>query len=1295
MKQYKIARIARALLAFGVALATTRTVTWLFALLVFALPCFGESPEQEALDAMPNFSVPDGLRIELFADGRYLANPVAFCFDDAGRVYVAETFRMAHGMEENRRGEEWLNDDLACQSVADRLQMLEKWAGDFEGGWDYFVNTSEQLRLVEDTDGDGRADRSTVYSDDYDEPLDGLAAGVLAGDGAIYFACAPNIYRLRDTDGDGRAEQREIILNGFGVRHAFIGHDLHGLIWGPDGKLYFSMGDRGFHVETKEGRTLHSPNRGAVLRCDPDGSNLEVFATGLRNPQEIAFDQYGNLFTCDNNSDAGDQARVVYLPEGSDSGWRMEYQYLEEDNLRGPWTQEKLWYPQHPDQPAWMLPPLAWIGAGPSGLTYYPGIGLPDRYDNHFFMCDFRASPQSSIRTFSVRPQGAGFEVVDEHEFWQHIVATDVEFGYDGGLYALDFIEGWNGTGQGRIYRIIDPAQMNSPDIKALPKLFAAGFSTLPTSQLATLLHHGDMRVRLRAQFTLAGRGEEAIGTLVGLLKESDDNLARLHSIWGLGQMARNGEAVMQEVVGRLSDPDSLIRAQAAKVLGDVRYFAAAERLVETIRDENLQVRASACLALGKIGYPAAVEAILAMLEENQDEDVFLRHAGVMGLAGTGNADALVKHANHPSAAVRMGILLAWRRLADPRIARFLEDAEPRLVLEAARAINDVPIDESLPALAQAIERYSRPAAVSDSLVVQPVHAMRFTREFWHNIEGSQVVDLTSHPKFKSGSPDESDTATVFSNGPERGANYGTRIYGIIHASETGDYTFYLTSDDEGQLFLSDGTDPDDKRLIASVATYAVRDNWDMFDTQRSEPIHLEAGGQYYIEALHKEGGSPDHLAVGWKLPDGTIQRPIGGDTVVQVGSGSEDAAQISLLRRVINANMRLGGQQQVTAIAAFVSNPANPYLVRRLAAQALNDWSQPPPRDAVLGHRQYLPDRDTDMVRDVLQTTMAGMLESASGTLESEVAKLATTYGVATDLETFVEWAMDGQRPFPARREAIRLLAREAHSKVPEIIDTWLRGSDPQLRSEARWILASSDPDRAIAELSEVLRSGVTSEQQQALATLAAMEHLEANRLLVDWARQLVEGRVAAPLQLDVFDAARRRGTPELQELIQRYEDLQKDSDPLDRYKLALAGGDASRGKHTFFTNGKFQCQRCHKLDGRGGGEVGPDLTRIGTEKDRQYILQSIVTPNQQFAEGFAYAAVATDTGHTISGRIVRETDDAVVIQPAGKDEVVVSRDSIEDQVPAQSAMPANLVDQMTLSELRDLVEFLANQTE
>src|SRR5581483_2920738 len=283
----------------------------------------------------------------------------------------------------------WLDDDLACRTVADRVAMYKKYLGSEFARYEV---EHERVRRLVDRDGDGRADASTVFADGFNEPAAGIGAGILARKDDVWYACIPWLWKLRDTDGDGRADRRTLLHEGYGVHVGFLGHDLHGLTFGPDGRLYFSIGDRGFDVTTRDGRRLAVPDCGSVLRCFPDGTGLEVVATGLRNPQELAFDEYGNLFTVDNNSDSGDRARLVHIVEGGDSGWRIGYQFLERPNSRGPWNSEKMWDAGADEKPAFIVPPLANLSDGPSGLAYNPGTGLRGRDRGRFFLADFRGS---------------------------------------------------------------------------------------------------------------------------------------------------------------------------------------------------------------------------------------------------------------------------------------------------------------------------------------------------------------------------------------------------------------------------------------------------------------------------------------------------------------------------------------------------------------------------------------------------------------------------------------------------------------------------------------------------------------------------------------------------------------------------------------------------------------------------------------------------------------------------------------------------------------------------------------
>src|SRR5436190_2012110 len=382
--------------------------------------------------AMKRFRIPKGFKVELFAAEPLLANPVAFSIDEKGRFFVAETFRLHAGVTDIRGHMNWLTNELASTSVEQRVEYMKHYEGKRIA--DYTKET-DRVRMVWDSNGDGKADKATVFADGFSGIADGLGSGVLPYHGAVYYTDIPNLWLFRDSDGDGVADSKKSLLYGFGVRVGFLGHDLHGLRIGPDGKLYFTIGDRGAHVVTKDGsneRVVANHEEGVVYRCNLDGTGLHIFARGLRNPQELAFDAYGNLWTGDNNSDGGDPARWVYLVEGGDSGWRVGYQFITQPNNRGVWLSERMCYPQFPGQAAFMLPPVANIANGPSGLAYYPGVGLPDRYTNHFFLCDFRGSSGSGVHSFGVRPWGAGFEVTDLHPFIWEVIVTDGDLGYDG-----------------------------------------------------------------------------------------------------------------------------------------------------------------------------------------------------------------------------------------------------------------------------------------------------------------------------------------------------------------------------------------------------------------------------------------------------------------------------------------------------------------------------------------------------------------------------------------------------------------------------------------------------------------------------------------------------------------------------------------------------------------------------------------------------------------------------------------------------------------------------------------------
>ena len=668
----------------------------------------GFSPE--GIKAAKALGLSKDFQANLFASEPLLANPVAFCIDEKNRFYVCETFRINRGVEDNREHEDWIDDDLAARSIEDRLAFYKKHLGN---DMERLTGHQDRVRLLLDRNGDGRADKSSVFIDGFNGPLEGTGAGILARRGTVYYACIPRLWALRDQDGDGRAEKKTVLHEGYGVRVAFIGHDLHGLCLGHDGRLYFSIGDRGFNVQTKSGR-LANPETGAVFRCELDGSRLEVFATGLRNPQDLEFDDYGNLFTGDNNSDSGDLARWLHIIQDADYGWRMAYQYLPD---RGPWNRERMWEMWHAEQPAFSMPPVANFADGPSGITYYPGTGMSTSYRGNFFLCDFRGEARlSGVRTFKMKTKGASFELIDPELFVWNCLPTDVQFGTDGAMYITDWVEGWNGTGKGRIFRITHEKGSESKGAQEVQEIMAQGLGEATSKQLARLLAHPDRRLRREAQFQLTS--DLDVKTLAQVAHTSKIQLARLHAIWGLGQIGRiadkqRRDLALEEITPLVNDIDEEVRFTATMALGDCRFEGATERLIRGLNDPNLRVRYASAQSLSRLQTPEAVEPLISMLVKNNDRDPTLRHGGAMALVGCAKPRQLRQLAKHPSRAVRMAAVLALRRLESPSLAIFLDDQEELIVTEAARAIHDLPVPDALPALANMITKDLGSAALA------------------------------------------------------------------------------------------------------------------------------------------------------------------------------------------------------------------------------------------------------------------------------------------------------------------------------------------------------------------------------------------------------------------------------------------------------------------------------------------------------------------------------------------------------------------------------------------------------
>jgi quinoprotein glucose dehydrogenase len=321
----------------------------------------------------------DGLEIDLWASETLVKDPVALHMDHLGRAWITMTNRSNSSEFDIRQWPQWTTVAHSFRTVEDRRAFLRSYFSperseenadrmpdrneDGLHDWRDLTVDKEEVYLIQDLTGDGRANQSQLFIRDFHEDITDVAASVLHHAGDVYVGVAPDVWRLRDTTGDGMADSKESISHGYGVHIGIWGHGVSGLTLGPDGRLYWSIGDPGFNIVDQEGNHWDYPHQGAIFRSEPDGSNFEVFARGLRNTHEFAFDKYGNLITVDNDGDfPGEFERLLYLINGADGGWRIHWQHGkytdERNNAYNVWSHESYYHPRFDDQAAHVLPAM-------------------------------------------------------------------------------------------------------------------------------------------------------------------------------------------------------------------------------------------------------------------------------------------------------------------------------------------------------------------------------------------------------------------------------------------------------------------------------------------------------------------------------------------------------------------------------------------------------------------------------------------------------------------------------------------------------------------------------------------------------------------------------------------------------------------------------------------------------------------------------------------------------------------------------------------------------------------------
>ena len=445
--------------------------------------------------AATTFTVADGLEMTLWASEPLFVNPTCIDIDHKGRVWVCESVNYRNKLH----GKKTLN-----RPEGDRIVILE------------------------DSKGTGKADKAITFyqAPDFIAPLGIAVAKDPVGPGYKVYVChSPDILLFEDKDGDGKADgPPKKLLTGFGgYDHD---HGVHGILIGPDGKLYFSVGDQGVHglqSSDGKGRKWHSNDTdcraGTVWRCDLDGKNLELIAHNFRNPYEPCVDSFGTVFMSDNDDDGNQQTRICYVMPGGNYGYHP----------RGPGQSH--W---HEEQPGVVPKILRTYFGSPTGMCVYEGTLLPKKYWGQLLHVD--AGPRH-VRCYHLKPKGAGYDVdredmVSSTDNWFR--PSDICVAPDGSVIIADWYDpgvgghGMGDTTRGRIYRLAPKGNKYS-----VPKVDLESKEG-KTSALAS----PNRAVRYMAMTRLQElKPEASFPALKSAVTQTDKDWLRARGLWLLGRM--------------------------------------------------------------------------------------------------------------------------------------------------------------------------------------------------------------------------------------------------------------------------------------------------------------------------------------------------------------------------------------------------------------------------------------------------------------------------------------------------------------------------------------------------------------------------------------------------------------------------------------------------------------------------------------------------------------------------------------------------------------------------------------
>jgi quinoprotein glucose dehydrogenase len=310
---------------------------------------------------------------------------------------------------------------------------------------------------------------------------------------------------------------------------------------------------------------------------------------------------------------------------------------------------------------------------------------------------------------------------------------------------------------------------------------------------------------------------------------------------------------------------------------------------------------------------------------------------------------------------------------------------------------------------------------------------------------------------------------------------------------------------------------------------------------------------------------------------------------------------------------------------------------------------------------------------------------------VRQEATKLAAALGVKEVGPVLRDLVSDPKQSPQARVEALRALETLKLPILEKAMELALKDEQPRVRNEGRRLLAKANPDAALPELQHASEEGEMVEKQGAFRTLGNMKSPASSAVLAMFLGKLVDKQLPPEVQLDLLEEAAKNRSNDVNDKLAQFEKTRRKDDDMANYREVLHGGDAENGRLLFLYKSEVYCLRCHKVEGQGG-DVGPDLTGIGSRQQRDYLLESMLLPNKQIAKGFETVVLTLKSGKSVVGILKAEDAKEVRLMTAEGNLVVVAKTQIDERQTGKSAMPEDVVKHLSKSDLRDLVEFLAS---